>query len=443
MLHRHRAYAIVIGLYASAALAVGCDDSRGTVDASTPGADAQVDPHDAALTPDAGVDGGGGGADAGPLETLPLHTLDVGAITSGSPATFTIPADAIGFSLVVRGAGESFAAIESITAPSGAVVVADRTPLGGSFPLYVGEGAVSAAVPQGDGPLPPLEAGEWSFIATGTDLQATVYVQTATNGEFAGGLLDLDLYVPDGLMIADPLPSHAVSAADAATDPSVLARADAFYHALAEVFGLGRGEVRVHVLPADRVTVSSYEELFALTVSDDDDPRSFHLMLQQGVTVAGVEVWGIAPSIPGVPIETGHAWSAVALNVAAGFSAVADGYTAVHELGHFLGLFHSSELDGLSSDLLSDTPACGLSASIDPWSCPDGHNIMFALFWGASGGQDIIASPAQLRVVQGSPMYRPTVLPFAPTAQPMRMSSSPDGARRRRFVEHCPSHRRL
>lgn len=67
------------------------------------------------------------------------------------------------------------------------------------------------------------------------------------------------------------------------------------------------------------------------------------------------------------------------------------GATIAHEMGHQLGLFHTTEADGSSNDILSDTPDCNLSydsngdGELTPSECQsqDGPYVMF---WTTPGG---------------------------------------------------------
>ena len=100
----------------------------------------------------------------------------------------------------------------------------------------------------------------------------------------------------------------------------------------------------------------------------------------------------------------GHSLAGIVVDISLGFPAAADGMTMVHELGHFMGLFHTTELNRNFHDGLTDTPECAGTAA----TCPDGTNIMFVLFYGATGGIGLTTSPQQRRVIWGSPLYNAT-----------------------------------
>ena len=81
------------------------------------------------------------------------------------------------------------------------------------------------------------------------------------------------------------------------------------------------------------------------------------------------------------------------------------GEVMAHELGHFLGLFHTTEIQG-GNDPLSDTPACALATVTTYeglWDCPDVHNLMFPLAVSGSGTE---LSPGQVQTMQYNPLLR-------------------------------------
>ena len=92
---------------------------------------------------------------------------------------------------------------------------------------------------------------------------------------------------------------------------------------------------------------------------------------------------GISAGLPGAAGLHGTRSSGVAFTSEFLGQTFADGtdgseYTAIvlaHEIGHYLGLFHTSEQNLRSFDPLADTPQC--SAAEFPDDCPDLTNLMF------------------------------------------------------------------
>ena len=81
--------------------------------------------------------------------------------------------------------------------------------------------------------------------------------------------------------------------------------------------------------------------------------------------------------------------------------------TCAHEIGHYLGLYHTSERDGRQHDPIADTAECGEGAI----TCPDGGNIMF---WTGGGAR------SRLTAGQGVVMRRhPLVAAAAPPTLPV------------------------
>ncbi len=86
----------------------------------------------------------------------------------------------------------------------------------------------------------------------------------------------------------------------------------------------------------------------------------------------------------------------------------ADGLASslAHEMGHFLGLYHTSEREGANHDPIADTPQCD-----NEFSCTDEfrRNIMTSSFWlqgGPPAGRNVF-SEGQGKVMRGHPLCEP------------------------------------
>lgn len=106
---------------------------------------------------------------------------------------------------------------------------------------------------------------------------------------------------------------------------------------------------------------------------------------------------GVAGGIPGTVGMHGTSSSGVAVSMESlDEDPVRDLYTLGrvlgHEVGHFLGLPHTSELDGSNRDPFPDTPACGLERDVDgdgfliPDEC-EGAGADHMMFWAATGDE--------------------------------------------------------
>jgi hypothetical protein len=130
---------------------------------------------------------------------------------------------------------------------------------------------------------------------------------------------------------------------------------------------------------------------------DDTDPAALNVFFVNSIykdvdyEEVGGTVLGIAGGVPG-PAYLGPTYrSGVAI---ATFEISEDdhlGNVMAHEIGHYLGLFHSTEKDAIFHDTLQDTEES------------DGGNLMY---WGWSAGQ-MALSEAQSYVLRSHPMVMP------------------------------------
>lgn len=152
--------------------------------------------------------------------------------------------------------------------------------------------------------------------------------------------------------------------------------------------------------------ISLQETLFNSLSTNIKDPNTAKLL--QSITTDSINLFlipdlyqndidgllGISGGIPG-PHGIQNPKNAVLVSIGAHeiqgtISGSLLGETMAHEIGHWLGLFHTTEEDGLEFDILEDTPQCLLQndrahganvadkkLSAEECEVLDGHNLMF------------------------------------------------------------------
>jgi hypothetical protein len=329
----------------------------------------------------------------------PLVDIDLGVVAPDQFVSFRVPANVLGVHLVVKGSG--IEGVKSIRAPSGMLVHSDFRPLPADHPITISfSGSVAAAgIPMARQPeTMPVAPGEWAVeIGGSTPANLRVLMQTSDDGLPHGGLLDVNVFLPPGLLIE----GEPVDATKAERSKPLQARLDAFYTEADNLYGLGRG------------TVSYYASAREYDVLDDDErllrafsatkiapnPRALNILFSNA---GNQSWWGIAGGIPGAALTAGTDGSALAIAMVDGAEADVEGAVLAHEAGHFFGLSHLSEFEAAGNDPLEDTPQCpGIDEQNYP-NCPGADNVMAA----AGSLAFTSSSPLQRRVVQGSPIYR-------------------------------------
>jgi hypothetical protein len=156
------------------------------------------------------------------------------------------------------------------------------------------------------------------------------------------------------------------------------------------------------------------DELFRLSGGAGNDYMNVFLVR----FISGGGILGIAGGIPGPQIIQGTAHSGVAVNMLGGLGFLApsflrtQGATIAHELGHLLGLFHTTESEGDFFDPISDTPECHASeydknhdGMVDADECAsvDGTNLMF---WASASFPQETLSATQLKTIGANPAVK-------------------------------------
>lgn len=225
------------------------------------------------------------------------------------------------------------------------------------------------------------------------------------SGAPGGNIIDVDMfYLPAGVTVTGNrrIPAQL---------EGVLAR---FEDLLRESAGIQIGEIRHHPVVgrlARRLTVAplvgtghpNLDEARGLSAGLDRPSVSFFWMRDIEL------VLGTAGNIPGPWGVHGSVQSGIGLNGDAIIEAmrfIRPEVTMVHELGHFLGLFHTTESDGSVFEPLEDTPSCTTDPNGDgffePSECPiAGENIMF---WGPVMATSLSAE--QREVMQNALLVR-------------------------------------
>lgn len=379
-----------------AVAALGCsDDSPDFIDvgvdvgdaaseqASNHGGDSKgdhlddVDVGDAEHSPDASLDASsdaGSEAEAG----FPFTLYCGEAVDGAVELEFEIESSTSAYTLVPLAYDEqSWIEPQNITTPGGEVIDFQGD---NSFQIYGlhypgFEWITAITIPAAPNFVDQLEHGLHSLhVHTGaTDICYYLMEMQAVPVE-----IDLNIY----LLGLDGIGLNAESAPTHPDFQSVLSSLEDIY----DQVGLSLGEVRYPKVSDSLVDMyrviheeSDIYELLAHSEypgHDIDSALSVNLFITEQFVYEAI---GLAMGIPGIPGYHESLVSGVAMTGEyIGGDPNNNLFTAIamaHEVGHFLGLFHTSETDGQGHDRLDDTPQCYDLTEI--WDCPDAQNVMF------------------------------------------------------------------
>lgn len=135
-----------------------------------------------------------------------------------------------------------------------------------------------------------------------------------------------------------------------------------------------------------------------------DDALALNVFLTRAFAWSdGSGVIGISAGLPGAAGLHGTRSSGVVMTAEyADGTDAGSAFTSIvlaHEMGHYLGLFHTTEFTFAHWDPLTDTPQC---ETRNPETCPDLTNLMFPL----AGEDHTVITPQQASVLLANPLTR-------------------------------------
>lgn len=349
-------------------------------------------------------------------------SIDI-ATSDSEPFIVSVPDGAASFAVVLSGLGGTLAQPATITNPSGEVVWEVGATLTNPSNAYPHVSTTLVPV----NPDVAVEAGDWELVFFGTgSAAATLDTVIRVDSSASSGTLDLNVHFV-GVEVVD-----ATTAPDDADFQAVLDGVASTYSSA----GITLGDPKYFDVDDEGLavlttsTVGTDELLTLLANHSDHDNRAVNLFFVADIEdpSSSASLLGVSGGVPGPPGLHGTRRSGVAVSMANYIAAVeageglADAQAEVelitaHELGHYLGLFHTTERNGASldggsngADPLSDTPVCGDDSdgdadgilSSDECSGAGGNNLMF---WSPPNGASSL-SAGQKHVLSRNPVVQ-------------------------------------
>ncbi len=311
-----------------------------------------------------------GSAGATTIEKVTIGTMAISGESTSKDFTLSVPAEALSFTLVLRGTVGGTSVISRLTSPSGELLFDLDNYLQSSVRILpVNDGDFGMLFP--NSPRVAIQPGTYRFSVlnekgSGTG-QVFALIKKSPSRVLSQGRLNLNLWFAG---------VTGVTAASAPTDPKVQAMMAEFTRIYA-TSGIAIGVVGYFDVPASSAASfavidttdgkdSELRKLFEISAGAPNNAMNFFLVREIKGGSAGFTILGVAGGIPGIPFEQGTNASGVAVTAMdLQMSPASVARTMAHEGGHWLGLWHTSEQNGTMFDPLADTPECPVAQDAD------------------------------------------------------------------------------
>lgn len=322
-----------------------------------------------------------------------LGFVPFGAANTTAALQFTVPPDAVSFQIEAVGDSSEPLGLGSLTGPGGKVY--ENAASTGDYVWDYSTEVFTAQVPNTDRPTVQLVPGGGLYTfsirrawGTSSGANVRVIVERRPGATNPTGVLDLNVWLTQALP---------VSAASAASD----ARLQAVLTGIGTILagqGITLGDIDYYDVTdplLDSVTEGEFPSLLRLTTAAAESRLNLFFVTE----AIGGNVVGVAGMIGG-PKRNGTGASGV-MSVYQGFSINIISLVAAHEIGHYLGLWHTVESTG-QHDFIDDTLQCPSNGTNTACPVVGGGYLMH---WQAVGGTTI--SNGQGSVIRGHPHLAP------------------------------------
>jgi hypothetical protein len=327
------------------------------------------------------------------------QTLGEDGYLNGS---FVVPNDGISFLLSTFLDNNSSVGFYSLTDPDGTNILSSSSVLYGKVSgssLRGGYGNANVLVPQS--PSFSAKAGTWTFKNYNND-RVKLVMRSGTTPSNA--IIDIQPYITGTTWSASDI-SEALSIMSV-----IYAKNGITLNIKSTITISGSQYASVSRSPTNSITSA------LISQGSSEAVNLFFIEEYSDATLLGN-----ASGIPG-SMKMANSWNGVLNSLTAhatGSTLYSQllGETVAHEMGHQLGLFHTSERGGTSFDILSDTPECAISrdndsgGTVSAEECDGygGDNLMFWTTWSSS-------SQAAGKTQETLSSYQQHVLKYSPIA---------------------------